>query len=603
LYLIQLPAHLIEKLKDNKNKQIEREEELNTKTIYVATELHFRQHFGTDLVLAENAVSLRVRKNETGYKLYSLVSQSFNVPLHRMRLWTFIRRKNKTLRPDDIISSDYRPVMNYVIENLDPSVPVIFYLEISDAPDDEAMELPGFEYFPKRTTKQRTAIIFFKCYYPETSSCVYVGKLHVPINSVIYDWTPYIKQISNIPESSSISIWEEIKHERLDEVNLYKTFLQAELKDGDLLIVQELTPVMYQYPLPTALLYFKQLFSIYKIVFKCKNDEKETFKEEMKITVTHNVLREKIAKHIQANPEHIRLSGTEWKPSTKSSENEKVPLKEITFARRQTQGSEPLIVYYEVFSFPVEKLRKMSLLRVKYRQANTDVLEDSQATLLLPKKEVTCSKVITAFMDQNTVKTEISTKKTEFRLIAVQDGFIKQVFNSNQEIPKSYHTHHDLFIEEIPEEEKQFLEVCPSISATEENNNAKPPSPAKQYTDFINTKNQDQRVQCIHIMISQFDYKTTPTGNPFYMVIKKGETLKEFKERICSKLDLKKTILTNWKFYKIRTNGKRDDRKILLEKDVLSDRNFNENRKGPAFFGMDHPPVNREEVQEKIIRL
>jgi hypothetical protein len=35
--------------------------------------------------------------------------------------------------------------MNYVIDNLDPSVPVIFYLEISDAPEDEYMVLNTFQ--------------------------------------------------------------------------------------------------------------------------------------------------------------------------------------------------------------------------------------------------------------------------------------------------------------------------------------------------------------------------------------------------------------------------------------------------------------------------
>jgi len=100
------------------------------------------------------------------------------------------------------------------------------------------------------------------------------------------------------------------------------------------------------------------------------------------------------------------------------------------------------------------------------------------------------------------------------------------------------------------------------------------------------------------------DFCTTYQENPFFMLIRKDESVKEFKDRLSSKLDISKSSMTNWRLYKLRvTNQIEPKRVVILDKDTLSNKNFSENGKGHVYLGMDHQPIKKEGPHEKLIKL
>jgi len=260
--------------------------------------------------------------------------------------------------------------------------------------------------------------------------------------------------------------------------------------------------------------------------------------------------------------------------------------------RQGKDSANEFVIFYEVFNFPVEKLRKMTLFSLKWRNFNTEINESSKTQLLLPKKDLKAEKVISSFWQNTTLdkSTCCISKDPEFRILAIKESIIRQVVSSSQEFPKSFPTESELFIEEIPDEDKPFY-VIPNEQTT-----------VAQNSNKITTKFQDQLVQCVHMKI--MDFCTTYQENPFFMLIRKDESVKEFKDRLSSKLDISKSSMTNWRLYKLRvTNQIEPKRVVILDKDTLSNKNFSANAKGHVYLGMDHQPIKKEGPHEKLIKL
>jgi len=164
---------------------------------------------------------------------------------------------------------------------------------------------------------------------------------------------------------------------------------------------------------------------------------------------------------------------------------------------------------------------------------------------------------------------------------------------------------YELFVEEIPDEEKPF--VFPSNNSPEgpntknkletHKNNYKPGGPKESLRDHTSNKGKDQYIQCVHHQQYYGYGEITYTGDPFYFVFKKGESVRDAVERIRQKLDIDKSEMKFWKFFKIRTTESgRDKRKALDDNDIVTNSDYNNPAKLPAWFGMEHTrAIKREE--------
>ena len=88
-------------------KRKEREEQRLLLTVRIITDETFSRHQGFDLVALDEGGSplsdlptFHVPKQETYGVFKSRVAERFGHPENRIRLWVFINRENKTVRPD-----------------------------------------------------------------------------------------------------------------------------------------------------------------------------------------------------------------------------------------------------------------------------------------------------------------------------------------------------------------------------------------------------------------------------------------------------------------------------------------------------------------------
>nr|GEU93529.1 putative ribonuclease H-like domain-containing protein [Tanacetum cinerariifolium] len=160
------------------------------------------------------------------------------------------------------------------------------------------------------------------------------------------------------------------------------------------------------------------------------------------------------------------------------------------------------ILYYEVLDIPLPELQGLKTLKVAFHHATKD--EVVIHTIRLPKQ----STVGDVINDLKT-KVELSHKDAELRLLEVFYHKIYKIFPLNEKIENINDQYWTLRAEEIPEEEKDL-------------------GP------------QDRLIHVYHFTkdASQNQVQVQNFGEPFFLVIREGETLAEVKVRIQKKLQV-----------------------------------------------------------------
>jgi len=311
------------------------------------------------------------------------------------------------------------------------------------------------------------------------------------------------------------------------------------------------------------------LFHIFNVTFMALEDKKaKTYEKEIEIKSNHKSVVDTVAKLIKVNPDHVRLSGKQWKPNPVPKENDKVLLKEMLSVR---EGPYPPILYYEVFEFPVKRLLSMVTLKLKWRDSRTDV-SPHNVVLYLDKNEAKVTNALTAFFEKHKIDVKPN-QNTQYRMLAVKNHRIYNEFLSGVDLSKEDIQDYELFIEEIPEEEKLFLSNSEKSKSPDAISKSKSDLSSKSKTELayktkseqLSSKskpeyhNNDQRIQCVHIepygySYSHYSLELTFTGEPFFFVFKKGEPLREVTERIRQKLEVDKSEFKTWNFYKINAS-------------------------------------------------
>jgi ubiquitin carboxyl-terminal hydrolase 7 len=86
----------------------------------------------------------------------------------------------------------------------------------------------------------RNLVIFVKYFNIKTQELVYLGHEYVPEKSLrISDILPRAKVRAGLPKDTPVAIFEEIKPGMIEQLDPSKTFAQAELGDGDILVIEQ----------------------------------------------------------------------------------------------------------------------------------------------------------------------------------------------------------------------------------------------------------------------------------------------------------------------------------------------------------------------------
>ncbi|XP_065003666.1 ubiquitin C-terminal hydrolase 12-like isoform X2 [Musa acuminata AAA Group] len=190
------------------------------------------------------------------------------------------------------------------------------------------------------------------------------------------------------------------------------------------------------------------------------------------------------------------------------------------------------ILYYEVLDIPLPELQGLKTLKVAFHHATKD--EVAVHSIRLPKN----STVADVINDLRT-KVELSHPDAELRLLEVFYHKIYKIFPPGEKIENINDQYWTLRAEEIPEEEK----------------NLSPHDRLIHVYHFTKDPNQNQT------QVQNF-------GEPFFMVIREGETLADVKIRIQKKLQVPEEDFSKWQLAFVALGRP----EYLQDSDIVSNR-------------------------------
>ncbi|CAL1374042.1 unnamed protein product [Linum trigynum] len=465
-----------------------------------------------DLVDHDKVRSFRIQKQMPFTLFKEEVAKEFGVPIQFQRFWLWAKRQNHTYRPNrPLTPQEESQSVGQLreVSNKANNAELKLFLEVELGPDLRPIA-------PLDRTKE-DILLFFKLYDPLKEELRYIGRLFVKGSSKPMEILTKLSEMAGYAPDQEIELYEEIKFEpqvMCEPIDKKIAFRSSQLEDGDIVCFQK-PPLgsgeQCRYPdVPSFLEYVHNRQVVrFRSLEKPKEDE---FSLELSKNHTYDDVVERVAHHLGLDdPSKIRLTSH----NCYSQQPKPQPIKyrgvdhlsDMLVHYNQTSD----ILYYEVLDIPLPELQGLKTLKVAFHHATKE--EVVIHTIRLPKQ----STVGDVINDLKT-KVELSHPNAELRLLEVFYHKIYKIFPPSEKIENINDQYWTLRAEEIPEEEKQIG----------------PQDRLIHVYHFMKDTAQNQQVQNF--------------GEPFFLVIREGETLAEVKVRIQQKLQVPDDEFSKWKF-------------------------------------------------------
>ncbi|XP_072978196.1 ubiquitin C-terminal hydrolase 12 isoform X1 [Typha angustifolia] len=506
--------------------------------IKVARDEDLKEQIGRDiyfdLVDHDKVRNFRIQKQLPFSVFKEEVAKEFGVPVQVQRFWLWAKRQNHTYRPNRPLSpqEEAQSVGQLrEVSNKAHNAELKLFLEVELGQDLHPL-------LPPAKTKE-DILLFFKLYDPEKEELRYVGRLFVKSTGKPAEILTKLNEMAGFSPNEEIELYEEIKFEpsvMCEHIDKKLTFRSSQLEDGDIICYQK-SPILenddrIRYPdVPSFLEYVHNRQVVhFRSLEKPKEDD---FSLELSKLHTYDDVVERVARQLGLDdPSKIRLTSH----NCYSQQPKPQPIKyrgvehlaDMLVHYNQTSD----ILYYEVLDIPLPELQGLKTLKVAFHHATKDDVVIH--SIRLPKN----STVGDVINDLKT-KVELSYPNAELRLLEVFYHKIYKIFPPHEKIENINDQYWTLRAEEIPEEEK----------------NLGPHDRLIHVYHFMKDPNQNQ------MQVQNF-------GEPFFLVIREGETLAEVKVRIQKKLQVPDEEFAKWKFAFLSMN--RPD--YLQDSDIVSSR-------------------------------
>ncbi|KAI7751498.1 hypothetical protein M8C21_022572, partial [Ambrosia artemisiifolia] len=470
----------------------------------VVREENLREQIGKDiffdLVDQDKVYSFRVQHQIPSSLFKEEVAKEFGIPVHCQRFWLWTNRKNQTYRPSRPLTPQEEAQPVEVLRKKANNAELKLFLE-------DSRPVPP----PAKT--ENDILLFFKLYDPSKEELRYVGRLFVKDTGKPKEIVTKLNELAGFAPGQDIQLFEEIKFEPtvicelVDRERTYRA-------NGDIVCFQKrihVGTVKYRYPnVPSFLEHVHDCQVVrFRPLEKPKKDE---FSLELPKLSKYYEIVERVASHLNLDdPSKIRLTSH----NCYSQQPKPQPIKyrgvehlsDILAHYNQTSD----ILYYEVLDIPLPEMQGLRTLKVAFYQATKD--EVVMHTIRLPKQST-----VGDVMNNLKTKVELSHKDAELRLLEVFCHKIYKTFPIYEKIENINDQYWTLRAEEIPEEEKDL-------------------GPQDRLIHVYHfTKGTSQNLQ-----VQNF-------GEPFFLVIREGETVAEVKPRIQKKLQVPDEEFSKWKF-------------------------------------------------------
>ncbi|KAJ4720519.1 Ubiquitin carboxyl-terminal hydrolase 12 [Melia azedarach] len=467
-----------------------------------------------DLVDHEKVPSFRIQK-QTPFNLFKEeVAKEFGIPVQFQRFWLWAKRQNHTYRPNrPLTPQEEAQSVGQLreVSNKANNAELKLFLEVELGLDLRPLPLP-------EKTKE-DILLFFKRYDPLKEEFRYVGRIFVKGTGKPVEILAKLNEMAGFDPDEEIDLYEEIKFEpnvMCEPIDKKLTFRACQLEDGDIICFQKSSQAgkdeQWRYPdVPSFLDYVHNRQVVrFRSLEKPKEDE---FLLELSKFHNYDDVVERVAHRLGLDdPSKIRLTSHNCYSQTPKPQPIKYRGVEHLFDMLVHYNQTSDILYYEVLDIPLPELQGLKTLKVAFHHATKD--EVAIHTMRLPKQST-----VGDVLDDLKTKVELSNPNAELRLLEVFYHKIYKIFPLNEKIENINDQYWTLRAEEIPEEEKNF-------------------GP------------HDRLIHVYHFMkdTTQNQVQVQNFGEPFFLVIREGETLGDVKVRIQKKLQVPDEEFSKWKF-------------------------------------------------------
>ncbi len=383
----------------------------------------------------------------------------------------------------------------HMIEVADNTTTLTLFLEMSN-PEEPTRSLRTFD-------KDQDVMLFFKYYDPRKEKINYMGHMYVSITSKLSSVVPELLRRADLPEGTTLLLFEEIKPnmlERIEDIDKPLEHVLEELMDGDILVFQrevreEEAAVLR---LPFSRDYFRDLFHRVDVTFVDKNIQGDpgfalTLSQRMnykqivravgaKLDVDANKLQLFKAQNYRDVPGHAlrcTFEGT---------------LKDLLVYFRPKQ---PKKIFYQKLSIPIHELENKR--QIKCYWLSPDHKTETELTLYPPK-----SGTVQDLLREAREQVDLSKPNVHLRLLDIISHKITQI-----------------------NEPEARIESLAS------------PSTKSYRVEEVPTSQEKVGDDELLVPVAHFQKEVYSTfGHPFLVKLKDGESFESVKSKIQEHLDL-----------------------------------------------------------------
>lgn len=567
-----IAGHLRERLDEEQKEKERRKKEKQEAHLFtyvrIVTDKDLAAQVGTtvnfDLVDFTNpdVLSLKISKQEKFSVVKAQVAERLGIPEAEQRYWMWAARENQTYRPSkpygpeeeetklqDLTLKDSPRMTEHGKNYLN------LYLEtpLGGSPGGKLPEIP-----------RSSILLFFKLYDVEKQSLTFVGRTFATEASKIRDLTPVLCSFAGYSLEDDLVIYEEIKYEpavMCEKLERHATLQKCQLENGDIICFQKLPPEDGPEPRHAYVDdYLNYVKNRQMVKFAKREEQSEVIELELSKVNTYNEVTEALAQKIGLDdPTKIRLTAhNQYSDGPRPNPIKYQSYEKLSDMLVQGYQAPTDTLYYEILDIPLFELEKLKSLKIAYHKDTTEECETY--TLRLPKD----SKVEEALCELRRRIPDASSTE-QLRLMEVFYHKIYKTYDAEDKIDSINDQYWTLRAEAVSEEERNM-------------------GPADKLVHVYHFTTKDR-----------VSGNTTPMqtfGDPFFFVLREGETVREVRERIRSKLQVSEEEFSKWKVAFI-TMSKPE---YLKDDDVVITK-FTRGRDsyGPweNYLGLDHEDKNR----------
>eukprot|EP00127_Corallochytrium_limacisporum_P005023 Clim_evm19s197 gene=Clim_evmTU19s197 len=568
----EIPDQLVERFKREDEEEARLEEERRNAHLFlkvqVATDDEIAMNHRDDLIpwrdesVTDRIINMKVRRDETLGNLRPQIAKELNLAVDEFRLWVFVNRMNKTVRPDNCLTEDENEKqVEMLSQKQNPWKLYVERLNNKEATKEQ-----------DSSAVSESFLIFFKFYDPVNEQLSYAGHSLCNQNSTVADLFPQMRTLANLPESTPLAVYEEVKPQMIEPCGPDRTLRECELQNGDILVFMKdkdgmdmdengatATGSGANVRLPDPPAFFEDLGLRIKVTFKELNTDANTkeskdFELELSKAMDYKTVATAVSRHLGLDSDQIQITGYSYvhdRPMHTFPRDSMLNLDQMLKAGNESYSTygngRAQTLYYNALhtNFGGDTL----MIRLDYLNAK---LDNQRVNLVMSGKN-TVENLLTKMKENLSDNSD----ELQLRLVLVQNYTIVKVFDLNEQLEPVQKEADDcratMRVEEIPKEESQRMEG--SIV-----------------------------VQCIH-------YDKNPSqrhGVPFYLSIGKDEMWNSVRKRIQGNLKLSEKVFNTYTLTKV--DLKQDRRSVITQlpkDDFVAQEEFQD---GQA-IGLDH--INR----------